>query len=731
MKILFILLISILIVAPSFSQNSSGDLKQEIAELRNEIKDIEAEIADAKINYPEDVPELEKELATFKKMLSSFEKMAGISSTPQPVLAKTSPPENTVSNSPIVPIILNQPVTAPSYDQATDRLLWYTGKKINDSTLVTTRAMVVQFQPTRNRVVAQPEEKNDSFQKIIAELKKSKQRKDELIDKIANLKNGTLYYPQLVLALKYYNDFDIRYEGVVKNTIDLTDPLVMSKISEGMPSEKKLGGSTVPEMSSDDDLPNIRNVKNVLNEAKTKFDALPDPENFPPPPEHELGICASCDKKIIERESKADSLWAINYLGKEEEILQMILSVYGQAALLGTDVVEKDPDILDINSMLLEVEKRIDKKNSILIKKYGKDLKRQIIVNQTVLGRERQKELLGTTTDNNLLDKIITSSNSTDSVYQKYFEEQIGLKNYNFALNIGAHMGRERQMLILGARKEDDDFFWKNVVLKSIDYNRFALTLDLDFVFERADDEDNLELKATGTISTNDKVYVRLYPDSCSWRMALFGTDFRDADKQRTAIPLKAKSGEKTVRDKDDNLVTYAYSGPEDMVAFLPEFKIDLCDISKKDSAFMMPITYTYDFTPSGQDLKTSYKEDMLAIGNHMFMDINKLEESGNEVIDIATEIMDNVSQSQVTDPTGNPKLDKMQNEYNFKLKQDSYKKKVSNMGMNRKSVFLFNANNGSTVFIDQTNDTKHTIDENTKLVKGQIHLRVVHDPVE
>ena len=145
----------------------------------------------------------------------------------------------------------------------------------------------------------------------------------------------------------------------------------------------------------------------------------------------------------------------------------------------------------------------------------------------------------------------------------------------------------------------------------------------------------------------------------------------------------------------------------------------------------MMPITYTYDFTPSGQDLKTSYKEDMLAIGNHMFMDINKLEESGNELMDIATEVIDNVSQSQVTNPTGNPKLDKMQNEYNFKLKQDSYKKKVSNMGMNKKSVFLFNANNGSTVFIDQQNDTKHTIDENTKLVKGLIHLRVVHDPVE
>ena len=52
-------------------------------------------------------------------------------------------------------------------------------------------------------------------------------------------------------------------------------------------------------------------------------------------------------------------------------------------------------------------------------------------------------------------------------------------------------------------------------------------------------------------------------------------------------------------------------------------------------------------------------------------------------------------------------------------------------MGLTKKSVFLFNANNGSTVFIDQINDTKHDIDEYSGLKKGIIHLRVVHDPVE
>ncbi len=720
MKRILIAAMFLFLILPVVAQKPD-DLKQDIAEMKQEIKDMEAEIADAKINYPEDVPELEKELATFKKMLSSFEKMAGMSSAPQPKAVKTVPATKPSYNSPIVSLNLSQPITTPSSSQATDRLLWYTGKKINDSTLVTTRALVVQYQPKRNRVVAQPDEKNDPFKKMVEELKKSDQREDELIDKVANLKNGTLYYPQLVHALKYYDDFEIRYNGVLKNTIDLPEPMAIPKAIEGMPS---------------DHLPNLKEVKEkevkeVLKEAKAKFDALPSPENFPPPPEHELSICGSCDKKIVEKERKQDSIWVANYEEKEEEIIRTVLGVYEQDALLGIEIDENDPEIWTSNVAIASILNRMDEKNSILLKKYGKNLKRNQLVTQVVLMRERQKQLLGFE-GKDLIEEVLRLTSKSDSSYLAYFKEQMGFKNYNFVLYTALHLGRERQKQLLGSvANDDDDFYWNKIVLKSIDINRFALTLDLDFVFEILDDEDNLELKATGIISTNDKVYVRLYPDSCSWRMALFGTDFRDADKQRTAIPLKAKSGEKTVRDKDDNLVKYSYSGPEDMVAFLPEFKIDLCDISKKDSAFMMPITYTYDFTPSGLDLKTSYKEDMLAIGNHMFMDINKLEKSGNEVIDIATEIMDNVSQSQVTDPTGNPKLDKMQNEYNFKLKQDSYKKKVSNMGMNRKSVFLFNANNGSTVFIDQTNDTKHTIDENTKLVKGQIHLRVVHDPVE
>ena len=441
-----------------------------------------------------------------------------------------------------------------------------------------------------------------------------------------------------------------------------------------------------------------------------------------------MGVCGECDKKIVKRERQQDSIWFENYHGQEAKILSTVFGVYRQAELLGIYIDENDPEIWSYSAAIASVLNRMSKKDNFLYKRYGKELKRCTIVSQAILSDERQRQLLGFA-DDNAKSKIPGLLSNIDSAYLAYYKEQKGLKNYNFVLDIAKHLGWERQNQLLGTREDGDNFFFNNVVLDAVNYNRFALTLDLDFVYERVDDDDKPEIKATGSISTKDKIYVRLSPDSCLWRMVLFDTDYRNANEQRAAIPLVAKSGAKTVRDQDDNLVTYNYSGPKDMVAYFPEFKIDLCDMSKMDSAFMMPINLPYGYTPASLNVSKSYKEDMIAIANDMFMDVNKMEGNESEGMGLAAEIVSNLSQSQVTEPTGNAKLDKMQGEYNLKLKQDSYKKNISNMGLNKKSVFLFNANNGSTVFIDQYNDTKHTIDEDTKLVKGQIHLRVVHDP--
>lgn len=718
MKLFYATLIALALFIPAIGQNSKEDLTDDITSLRNDIKDIEAEIADAKINYPEDIPELEKELAATKKMLAAFEKMAGMPSTPPAAptvfaLVKQAP------KSPTVHIKLSQPVKAPSPDQATDQFFGHKGRKINDSTLITSKGLLVQIQHSQNRLVCQADSKNDPFKHIIEELEKSEQRKDELIDYFIKMQNGTLYYPQLEFSLKIFDDLEQRYKAGVSNSIDIPDLGISnsnSNLLEDMPGRGPDIGNFYNAEVSD----KIEEIKAMIKAAEKRADELeaqlPPWDQFPPPPRKQNEICFTCDPKILRKEFVEDSIWRDKFQGKEEEIMRLRLGIERQKQLLGID-----DEMANVGAMM----GRMGKKTKLLEDKYGDKPEYAKTVIPIILGVERQKELLGAA-DQEEVSPTFAKLIGFD--YPKYLKEQMGLKNYNFVANIAQHIGFERQIQLLSANDEDND--QESTIEMAMEFNRFALTLDLDFIYEQVDHDDKLELRATGSISTKDKVYVRLYPDKCSWRIILLGADYNNASEQRAAIPLQVKSGEKTVRDKDDNLVTFPYTGLKDLVAYFPEFKIDLCDLSKKDSAFMMPVNLPYGYTPKlGNDLNKSYKEEMVGMANHMFVDLNKMEGNESEAMDLAADIVATLSESNITDPTGNPKLDKMQREYNIKVKQDAHKQDLSQLALTKKSVFLFNANNGSTVFIDQTNDTKHDIDEYTKLVKGQIHLRVVHDP--
>jgi len=732
MKYLYILFFCVLVISKPI-QAQNVDLSEDIAALREDIKSLEAEIAEAKASYPEDVPELQQELATMKKMLASFEKLAGMSSAPPPAAPTPVVSVKPKSTSPVVPINLNQPVKTPTPDQSTDQFLGQKGRKINDSTFITSKGLLLQFQLSQNRLVCQPDSKSDPFKHIVDELEKSEQRKDELIDNFSKMQNGVLYYPQLIHAVEYYSDMDIRFNGVVNNTIDLPPARSYSDQSSQNTNKNMRGGPYAPEMEFEDNS-GLLELKQRLQAAREKFKALPSPETFPSPPQHDLSICGSCDEKIVKRERKLDSLWYVGYKQKEEEIIREVLSVYHDAVVNNIEIDENDPQVWACGDAIDTVMKRMTKKNDLLIERYGKDLKRSILISTTLLSLERQKALLGVTDDGKVKD-VLDLMKESDKAYLTYFKERLDLKDYNFVYNIGGHLGRERQKQILGVvesggQDPETKYYWNNVVMKAASNNRFALTLDLDFIYEQVDHDEKLELRATGSITTKDKVFVSLYPDSCSWRMILSKVDYNNASDQLAGIPLHVKSGEKTVRDEDDNLVTFSHTGTKEMVAYLPDFKINLCDVSKRDSALMMPINLPYGTTPQvNKDFNKSYKDEMVGMASHMFTDVNKMEDNESEGMDLAADIIATLSESNVTEPTGNPKLDKMQREYNIKVKQDDHKKDLSQIALTKKSVFLFNANNGSTVFIDQTNDTKHRIDEYAELKKGSVHMRVVHDP--
>ena len=75
----------------------------------------------------------------------------GKQNTPAAKKPPVKPAALVQSPSPIEPLVIKQPITVPTAAQANDHLLWYTGKKINDSTLVTMKGMVVQYNKSKKQ----------------------------------------------------------------------------------------------------------------------------------------------------------------------------------------------------------------------------------------------------------------------------------------------------------------------------------------------------------------------------------------------------------------------------------------------------------------------------------------------------------------------------------------------------------------------------------------------------
>jgi hypothetical protein len=729
--LLFFLIVSIQFTHAQVTDKTKqkSEMQQAVDDMKKEISDLEAEIKSAENTDPDEVAAMKNQLAMLKNMLSKIDNTS--KSTTQSQKAQTaniSAPK--LIQSPIVPVSFKQPVVIPTAAQAKDRLLWYSGKKYNDSTLVTEKGMVVQFSKKKNIVVLQPQKKTDPFDKVVQEYEKGEQRKEELIDKFDKMKNGFMFYPELKNGLALFDDITIRFSNVLKNTVELpVVPLPTSTAYNSTPVKSGFGPyvgfisyDTIPDKNKNEEI--LKEMKEYWDEeialAKKELKELPPVSEFPAPPIHEFGICYLCDTSLLSKKRIQDSIWFDQYWGKEQRIVQRVLGVERQMQLLGGNG-------WDYHIVLDTIIKRGMEKNKILYEKYGNDIRYIDNVLIVLLGSERQVQLLGGSDDSfSAIQLVVKSLN----LYDKYLDEQIEAKNHDFVLNIASHLDNERKKQLLGAGEAGST----NVLLdKFLKYNRFALTIDLDFIIEKRGDKDKLEFKATGAMSTKDKVYGMFVSDSCSYRMIQYNIDLNNAKLDDVTIPFIVKSGIKSVRNEDDKLEDFSYSGPSGYLMNFPDLKIGFCNNNKPDSAFFT--TFLGDESAANMspgtlnNLIKSYKIDFLGYANLVLQNTNS-DEKENEITDLGNEITNAIGGYQNMNLAGS-KLEKLKMQYEGKRQMDSYRKSIQKLTNDRKSIFLFSANNKSTVLVDKFEDTKRKLDDDFNLIRGLIHLRVLHDPVK
>jgi len=146
----------------------------------------------------------------YKDMMEQVEKMH----QPAPSPKKTSPKAQDAKLAKL------SPGQIPTTAQAKDRLLWYKGKKLNDSMIVTTKGQVVKYSRRSQQLTVQPPPKNP-FARMTAEVNQTEKRKDEFIEMMAKSKNGYFIYPFVREGLEAIEDVDKKVAPILTSKIDL------------------------------------------------------------------------------------------------------------------------------------------------------------------------------------------------------------------------------------------------------------------------------------------------------------------------------------------------------------------------------------------------------------------------------------------------------------------------------------------------------------------------------
>ena len=717
-------------VRPSQKQMQE-QVREAKSDAQKQIADLEKQIADAKErdDDPQSIKDMEGQLAMMKKMLGVIDKAGSQITKPKtPSVAKTVIPKFV---SPFVPITLVKPINAPTKEQATDQLFWYTGKKIDKNTLVTTGGLVVRHDIPNNRLILEPNKQKDTFYYgLIKCLSQTATMKNDYVVKMNGMENSFYMFPEIFMA---YKEFDFRndlYYDLAKNTIDL--PLVPVEYLD----------------------PDLEKMHNHLVVMRDKL--IEEMNNLPPvtrgtlveAPERPHGLCW-CDSIPLIAFKQRLPQWGFDFYKEEKRLWSEIVDMSNQMETFlakgGKPIPNWNATIFKAKSLrleresnkllaLLEIyedEKNIFKEDALA--EAATTVVADMANFQAILeGDEALKE-----------QAAFRVKRSKDMIFKSFFkdyiENQKSHRNYNELFDYALYAGHEHNKKVFDVNYGVPDNLY-NVWMRGLDkFNRFTFAVNMDFELEIKDEKEALMI-ADGFLKS-DQMIVGLGQFNCKWQLYNKDVDNTDrtASDEKFHIPIKIVQGKKDyLRDK---YPPFLYEGPEYMQMVFPSFRISFCKdgngLDIPDSVYMDVLRYGDAGLAAHKnvDVARHYSIDMLAYANKMFLGIIKTEGNKEELIDLADRMLDvNGSTGSNFSSTGNAALDQLMMEFLTNQQKLLLQSELSETTHTEKTVIPFDAQSVTHVLMQETYNTVDHADQDLKagikLIRGLIIIRVHHSPL-
>jgi hypothetical protein len=730
--IFFWILICFSAITAFAQQPSRQEMQEQLAQAKKEameqVAELEKQIAEAKANKedPGSIKEMEKQLATLKQIFGVLNQDLSKFGRPEKIPEiKYNVPKFV---SPIIPILLKQPVTAPGNGQAKDSLLWYTGKRLNDSMLVTTQSTVVLYSKKRNMLIVQPEKNKDSvFLNLAANLGKCRQWTTQYIDKLASEKNSFFFYPQIVSNVDKFKSIEDRYYEMARNTIDLSTPqnLNSSVANDYSPVARGPFSILFPDNISPDD------ALTVLHRDMVNYMNSPPPAGMgsnSPPMEFFDDYCnySNCvnDRDKIIRD------WQAQFLQYEQVLL---------AKMAAVKLVMADRNISSAASGIPTLNQDIQRAIDIAFQRWDQKVNKLetfpvrfmgIVIENLLFLQSQKKRYLGIV-DNSYTNRIRNKLTEYKNEITLYYEKCMNDKDYDWALNDELITAYNRHYKLSYGGNADP---LAGLVSRIKAFNRFSLTIDLDFDVELKTGDDQL-IEANGKLTNKNKIYVSLgRAGNCTWQLFLTNTDYNKADETSFRLPLIVRNGIKSTYFKNPlRVVKASYSGPQDVLMVFPYSKMNFCNMQQgvSDTIVVDLLRYKTENVSMYRPRAEEYSVDLMIFVNKLFMSYEMAYYNSQEMVMNANERMNAVILNRKVDyPTGYPSLDIMQVDFKLINLQQRHQQMLANITHFPNTLFRPRAVRGNPKMMYVNEPLRNTESLGTYNLKdGHVNLIITHDP--
>lgn len=589
--------------------------------------------------------------------------------------------------------------------------------------------MVVRYDRVNNRVIVQSDQRADSsYYGMLNTLGQTQRMRNDFVTSMFGIDNSFFMYPEIEKAYDEYYLFRNRYYKVAKNVINI-------------------GRITVTHN------PVTANDLKILHDGLVLYIAsLPSAHNIKLPPKRPNDLC-SCDP--AERTNYEQNLvdWLESSFWIEEEmILEKLKEIYhfldytrqvGMNIPIANIPNFKNNIIKAFNTVIERITIKLDELNKqyeapdiyleeglVMATASFKKMLVQTIADISEPSTVRLKSDAYT-----LIDRI-ENSIMNNTVFEKYMNDQKAILNYNVIFDYSIYLAHEYNKRIISPSYDLNDNFFNTWIEGLKKFNRFTLTLTMDFKYTQTDNENKALMDAGGKLESTP-IIVSLGRSSCKWHLYVTNADYKDrsGNEEPFQVPINVISGTKKIYLGTTRTMTY--SGPGRMRMVFPTFEISYCPSNSQDQALMDMLRYSDpDLQRHSNDkFEKVYTTDMLQYANKMFLGIKQTKESTYDIAGSIDEMHSiKTGSGQFPQSSGNQHMDELKMAHISEQRRRYAQMNLSNATHTANTIFQFDALNKSRVLIDKTHST---VDSNDKdrtwgidFTLGEIRLKVVHTPL-